>query len=134
MYELHGWANIRENTIEVDDDGLNKIVDQIKEVISKLQWDRGLLQLNGINGEYHLTISCATNHRGQVTDDILGLYRYIANIASGSYGIIYIRDDEDMKGYENQFQVFVLVRGKLCKQEDPFLSPVIPVVEDESID
>ena len=64
---------------------------------------------------------------------MVNLFQYIAKIAPGSYGLLYIRDDEDhLRGndYENCFRVWRLCRGTLIELDDPFLSPAIPVVED----
>jgi hypothetical protein len=49
----------------------------------------------------------------------------------GSFGLIYERDDEmpDPPG-TNAFRVRVMARGKLTERQDPFLSPVNPVIED----
>jgi len=33
--------------------------------------------------------------------------------------------------YPNEFRVFPLVRGAVTEHADPFLSPAIPVLEDE---
>ena len=44
--------------------------------------------------------------------------------------MFYMHDDEDRTGMENEFQVFVIARGKIRREKDPFLSPFIPAVED----
>ena len=45
--------------------------------------------------------------------------------------MIYLYNDEDRNGKENQFQVFLLARGKIEEKADPFLSPIIPTIEDK---
>ena len=131
MYEFHGWITIRESTGISEEDKIDEKVDKIKSFINKLAWMSGVLDIRAVNGTYHLLALGLTNHRGQEADDIFNLFQYIGNIAHGSYGLLYIRDDEDTKGNDNRFQVFVLTRGNLYEREDLFLSPFVPIVEDE---
>ncbi|NOU92933.1 hypothetical protein GC093_06750 [Paenibacillus sp. LMG 31456] len=49
---------------------------------------------------------------------------------AGSYGLLYTQDDEDVED-NNKFVVWKLTRGILTREKDSFLSPYIPVVEDE---
>ncbi len=70
------------------------------------------------------------NHRSEY---IIELFQWVAENAPGSYGILYIRDDEDQSrdnDYSNCFRVWRLCRGQLTERDDPFLSPAIPTVED----
>lgn len=134
MYEFHGWACIRETPNVVDEERLDKIIDSIKLFIKNLNWTTGILDIQAVNGEYHLSVSGLTNHKGKDAKDVLTLYRFIAQKAPGSYGLLYTRDDEDQSGNDNRFQVLVLVRGSLVEREDPFLSPFVTVVEDECMD
>ena len=131
MYEYHGWANIRENTfsIEEDEDNISSIIESIRQYISSLKWNSGLLDICPVNGEYHLILTGFSNH-SYVEKDIINLYNFVAEISPGSYGLLYVHDDEDMNGNDNSFSVFVLTRGSLRRHKDPFLSPFIPVVED----
>jgi Immunity protein 7 len=80
--------------------------------------------------EYHGWVAGNTNHRSQAIQDVFDLYAYISSVAPGSYGILYMHDDEEI-GFENEFRVYVLTRGNLTVHKDPFLSPYFPVVEDE---
>lgn len=131
MYEYHGWATIRETATCDEEDNMEKIVINIKEYINNLNWCNGILDLHVVNGEYQLIIAGLTNHKGHEAKELFMLYNYIAREAPGSYGLLYIWDDEDKDGFSNKFQVHVLVRGQVKLQEDPFLSPCIPVIEDK---
>ncbi|MNN35540.1 hypothetical protein D3C81_1493930 [compost metagenome] len=82
------------------------------------------------NGIYHLSVGGFLNRKTSEAEEIIKLYQFIAEHASGSYGLLYTRDDEDIEGYDNEFRVFVLARGSLQLKEDVFLSPFVPVVED----
>ncbi|BDP41120.1 hypothetical protein DAETH_10890 [Deinococcus aetherius] len=50
----------------------------------------------------------------------------VASEAPGSYGVMSWRDSER----DDDFTVRVMARGRLSDHPDPFLSPVIPTVED----
>lgn len=71
------------------------------------------------------------NHKSFEAGEIIELFQFIADQAPGSYGLLYTRDDEDIEGYDNEFKVYVLARGTLRRQEDVWLSPFVPVVEDD---
>lgn len=131
MFEFHGWAKVQEAAAPIEEKNIDKIADLIRIKIREQDWNTGILELCAINGEYHLVFSGFTNHKGKDAKDIFNLLGYIGNIAGGSYGLLYIRDDEDISGKDNEFQVFALVRGKLKGYKDPFLSPVVPILEDE---
>ncbi len=132
MFEYHGWATLREtfSNEENFNEKTEQIVISIKQKIDELGEDNGLLDLRAFNGEYQLHLSGLLNHKGQRAKDLLKLYEFIAKSAIGSYGILYIHDDEDVNGQDNEFQVFVMARGSITKAKDVFLSPFIPTVED----
>lgn len=131
MYEFHGWATIRETPHLVEEENLDKVIDSVKLFIKSLNWTSGgALDVRPVNGEYHMSVSGFTNHKGKDAEDVLSLYQFLAQNAPGSYGILYVRDDEDRNGHDNRFQVLVLARGVLKEREDPFLSPYVPMVED----
>lgn len=47
-------------------------------------------------------------------------------------GLIYERDDETTEPPgQNAYRVTVVARGRLSVRDDPFLSPNVPVIEDE---
>ncbi|MGR6542089.1 Imm7 family immunity protein [Paenibacillus tundrae] len=55
----------------------------------------------------------------------------IGVMAPGSYGMLYVFNDEHPKHF-NEFNVYVLTRGNVEERNDPFLSPLIPTVADDS--
>lgn len=95
MVELHGWLTVSE-TFEDEDllpqHTLETIMQQVNDIIEsnpcgiKMQYANGTAFLH--------TLFCA-NHRTAEVDAIIGIYQRIAETASGSYGMIYLRDDED---------------------------------------
>jgi hypothetical protein len=137
MYEFYGWASIRESVREVDEGNLDTIVEKIQAYIDQLaprhtlvSYHTRLELFQGNSSVRCFTMSGQKNHKSAVIPDIFEIYELIAKLAPGSYGILYIRDDEDAH-YWNDFQVYVLMRGKLTQRQDPFFSPIIPTIEDE---
>lgn len=88
------------------------------------------LTLQYMNGTPFLTALLYANHRTNETDNIIETYRSIAKTATGSYGIIYLRDDEDTKHY-NEFQIFIFKKGECIYKTDDVFSPCIPTIEDD---
>lgn len=101
MVEVHGWITLRETYKLVEDE----------------------------NGEYFIEFSRYANHRSGDVMDLLSLFETVGRIAEGSYGLLYMHDDEDREHY-NDFVVYRLARGRVTVFQDSFLSPLIPVVED----
>lgn len=131
MVELHAWATIRESyDPENEEDNLDEIILQLHKFCEKMQWV-DLLKIEYYNGVPCLTVALYKNRIVQEVKEVFELFLFIAKIAIGSYGLIYMWDDEDKEGQENSFQVYRLARGKFEKKEDIFLSPAIPVIEDE---
>lgn len=132
MVEYYGWINLRDSTYESDDKEMNIVLSKLYSYISKCKLNdtSGLVNLHKVNGSYQLLVTGNTNHLSQDVIDIFNLYEFIAEIAKGSYGLLYIRNDESEDAF-NEFEVFVLARGKIKKEKDPFLFPCIPVIEDD---
>lgn len=133
MIELHGWITIREHyeAIETEEENIDIVVSYIKEELNKQLWFHP--QIKVLNGEYYMEFTLFANHKNSELEEVFQLYNIIGQAAKGSYGLIYLHDDEDNGGKENEFQVFVLAKGKVKQCKDSFLSPFIPLVEDEWI-
>lgn len=133
MYEYHGWITLRESFLNEDDteENIDEIVSDVNDKIYSLDCGNGLLDLRAVNGEYHLSVSGLLNHKSQQAEELFSLFEFIAENAVGSYGLLYVRDDEDENGEDNKFQVYVMARGKIEEKKDRFLSPFTPTVEDE---
>ncbi len=127
MVELHGWLTICK--CYGDEDELTD--DEHKSIQNNNQSDH--LKNCGVtlsykNGVAYLSVLHCSNHRTEEVDEIIGVFCDAAKAANGSYGIIYMRDDED-KEYFSEFQVFVFKNGECSKVRDKMLSPCIPVIE-----
>ena len=134
MYEFHGWVTIRESPGEQGEDQqlLERLVADFRAQIRSYNWTSGgALLLDWFNGAYHVLASGLFNHADSRAVQLLELFTAVAERAPGSYGLVYVHDDEvDDLAARNRFQVWVLARGRLYYREDPFLSPYVPTVED----
>jgi len=132
MYEFHGWITIRESFNNDDDwdSNIEELIEKVKEKLEKSELGNGLTDIRSVNGSEFVVMSGFYNHGNGVTDKLLDFYKFVSEAAVGSYGLLYVHDDEDENGEDNEFQVFVLAKGKLEKKKDAYLSPFIPVVEE----
>lgn len=130
MIELHGWVTVRETYKATydEEEHMDIIIEKIKREIENLSWFKP--QIKALNGECFLEFTLFANRKNPQTQEVFGLYKRIGELAEGSYGLIYLYDDED-KGRENEFQVFSLSRGTVKEFRDSYLSPIIPTVEDK---
>jgi len=83
-----------------------------------------------------LTMSSSRNHRG-MAPTVLKVFAWLARHVSGSYGLVYLHDDEDegesaracgrdWTDHTNAFSVWRLLEGNVEEFDDPFLSPIAP--------
>ena len=129
MIELHGWMKLSEVYEDEDacsPDTLSGIREQVQQILNT----HGL-QIIYRNGEAFLETLFCSNHRTEEINTILDAYTETAKAATGSYGMLWIRDDEDPERF-NAFQVYIFKHGKQYLQEDTMLSPCIPEIEDNA--
>ncbi|WP_180970110.1 Imm7 family immunity protein [Deinococcus planocerae] len=128
MFEFHGWFALRNSTSEEDDQAMWGIVVRLRERIRRLGWESSAsAEVRPMNGTYFLFVHGNLNRRGFYGPELDDLLASVAAEAPGSYGVMYWRDSE--RGDDN-FTVRVMARGRLVDHPDPFLSPVVPTVED----
>jgi immunity protein 7 of polymorphic toxin system len=135
MLEVHGWATIwftPENRDRENEQALQETaVERVETYVRELGWGHNpWVGFRRVNGQAHVRADGITTHSANVREPLLDVFRYIAQVAPGSYGLVYLRDDEEDPGHEQEFRVYVLARGELTEQADPFLTPFQPVVED----
>lgn len=141
MYSVHGWATIwpsykNDDTVDnmLDDDQMDALRRKIADHIQELGLNRTEQQMHpfaeirALNYTTHLWLSGSNNH-AVWHETIMDLFTFLATVAPGSYGLLYVENDED-PGHANRFRVWVLARGAFVERGDPFLSPHFPVVED----
>ena len=130
MVEVHGWITLRETCKVVDDDNIEALLKLINNEIGKIAYPQ--IQINVNNGNYYIELSVYSNHMSGAVNDLIALFDTIGEIAEGSYGLLYIHNDEDNENYNN-FMVHRLARGTVEVYPDTLLSPTIPTIEDEWI-
>ncbi|MDX3696393.1 Imm7 family immunity protein [Streptomyces europaeiscabiei] len=127
MFEYHGWITVRESAVDDDDEArLRQIVDELQLRIAQTA-SPYLLDLRWMNGEPFIHLGGHSNHRS--SPDVVELFKHVAVVAPGSYGLLHVRDDED-PGHENEVRVLRLVRGRVTQHAEALLSPCIPTLED----
>ncbi len=129
MVELHGWLTISETCHDEDlfsQAEIDDIKQKVNEIIINCDNDIELQYINGV--AFIHTLICSNHHTKQV-DSVIETYKNISKVATGSYGCIYLRDDEDTVHY-NEFQMYLFKRGDCIYKIDKDFSPCIPVIED----
>ena len=131
MFQAHGWAVVASNTYETDDEADAELLTTLTEQVGFVRTTDVKVHLDiGLNGDLH--VLSVAGHRNHRYEPIVELFQWLASHSSGSYGLLYLLDDEDFQrgDHTNEFRVWRLARGVLEEQSDPFLSPFIPTVED----
>ncbi len=129
MIELHAWITIREtykSTID-EEDNIELIINDIKKMISDMP--NLNVPVKSMNGTYFIEFSVFSNRHNNETYEAFEVFNEIGKMAPGSYGLIYLYDDESFE-HDNEFQVFSLTKGKVKKVNDYYLSPITPTIED----
>jgi hypothetical protein len=133
VYAAHGWFVLRQDAYgETDLAAEDANVGRIREQAEALKIGAGaLVDLRRSNGMWLLSLSGYQNRPRGSSRDIEKLLGLVAELLPGSYGILYESDDErvDPPG-GNAFRVRVMARGRLTEREDPFLSPLVPTIDD----
>ncbi|MFI2297517.1 Imm7 family immunity protein [Actinacidiphila glaucinigra] len=129
MFEYHGWISVRESAgaddNDFNNDRLREIVEGIQSRIREID-SPYLLDLRWMNGEPFLHLGGFPNHRDE---DVVRLFAEVGERAPDSYGLLHIRDDEDLV-HGNEVVVHRLIRGTVTEHTEPFLFPCVPALED----
>jgi Immunity protein 7 len=126
MYEWHGWATIRDTATvaDVEENPSRLVLSRVRTLLAEqAAVANETADLSVANGEHHLWLAGSHNH---LAPGIVGLYRAIAAVAPGSYGILCTHDDD----VSNCWDRWVMRRGQVCQQPDHDLSPHVGLVED----
>lgn len=132
MTETHAWLTLRYSDYDSEDAPQQAFLAAFQEYLRQHHaWvlREGLVRFAHRNGLACFTLDAQHNHKGEPFYP-LEIFRWAAEHSTGSYGLLYFQDDED-PAHDNEFQVYVLKRGKLIKAQDPFLSPCIEEIERE---
>ena len=130
MVEINGWISIHITTDGENEYGkLEKAIEKIDHFLKPLKLFNQFFKIEALNGYHTLFIGLNHNHENGYYDLIYQLLNEICIIAPGSYGIIYIRNDEDKLDF-NKFKIIKIAKGKITIEDDDFLSPCNPIIED----
>lgn len=128
MVELHGFITLRESYEINDEENFGEILNKVNAEIKNLKYSS--LQIKSVNGEHFIGFLSFTNHMSEDIKEMISFFGKVGKIAKGSYGLLYIHNDEDEDNY-NYFIVHRLARGRVDVYKDNLLSPTVPVLEDE---
>jgi hypothetical protein len=128
MFQFHGWAVIESDVYASNDEADQTAAGLIESELTRLGigYQGGGHVNKGLNGLNSVTVSGMFNHYSASVEEF---FRFIGATAVGSYGILFLQNDED-KEYGNEWRVARMVRGRVSLEADPFLSPCIPTIED----
>jgi hypothetical protein len=130
MFEYHGWITLRSTAEAVDDEPPLRL-DEIQALVDELA-GYALMDLQPMNGTYFIHLGGNPNRSGVHGAEIHTLFAEVGRHAPGSYGLLYVHDDED-PDRRLDFRVFRLARGTVTEHADHLLSPVVPTLEDEDL-
>ena len=131
MYEFHGWIGLAESPEESDAGNLQPILDELRTLLGRLDWQTASADLATFNGQPFLRMDGLINRRRDEADDVDDLLRFVADRLKGSWGLVYERAaDMPVPPGPGAFRVRALARGVIHERLDPFLSPCQPVIED----
>ncbi|MFF0345226.1 Imm7 family immunity protein [Kribbella sp. NPDC004875] len=125
MYEWHGWATVVASPSPDDDDTQQH---NAEEQVRRLLADAGGVANETVdcrlaNGMVHVWLAGSHNRRD---DTVIDLFRSIARVAPGSYGVLYAYEH----GLDDGWQRWVMRRGTVELEADTDLSPHLGTVED----
>ena len=128
MFEWHGWATIVASPGAEDDAAAEARQRDAEALVAQLIADAAgaaneTLDLRPANGSVHLWLAGSHNHRDET---VIGLFCSIARAAPGSYGVMYVLDDDAGCTWDR----LVMRRGTVSREADTSLSPHIGVAED----
>lgn len=130
MIEFNGWLTINSDSDELDVIGLNKkLIADVENILHEFKAQNQFCEIKEINGFVNLFAGGRHNHDNGYSDDLLKILQKICEIASESFGIIYVRWPEDEINW-NQYKVYQIAKGKITIKDDVYLSPCNPVIED----
>ncbi len=120
LYEFHGWIAVHHHTHDTDPNAQEECWRGVEAYIGQLgQPTVGVHRKNGVDSVW------VHGQHNSHAPYVLELFAWVGRHAPGSYGLLYTRGELD-----DDFVVHRLCRGAVTKHADPFLSPVLPTIED----
>jgi hypothetical protein len=152
----YGWCVLRSSRDQyraADIDSVDRIDDQVvsadRELWSQFrQWmathDECYIKWDlheCLNNHHGILMFCVSrNHRASL---VWNMVHWIADHGAGSYGLLYVHDDEDAIGntdygrgtddFSNAFRVHRILNGRVTEMSDPFFSPIVPTLNPRDL-
>jgi hypothetical protein len=130
MIDINGWLVLSNSADgETHSGSLSEGLSDLKEYVLSLGSFNQVFAFNKVNQNHVLNITIAHNHNLDYIDMIEELLNKVAKRLIGSYGLVYVWNDEDLENHNN-FVVYKLAKERVTKERDPFLSPCNPIIEE----
>ncbi|MFC4671768.1 Imm7 family immunity protein [Seohaeicola nanhaiensis] len=131
MFEYQGWVTILGSYDEdgAPDVGIDEIFELVKQEVERIKHFEWELGMRYFNGSPRLWVIGFNNRPAGQWDEIFSLFSLISKIAPNSYGHLSFYDDELGPGKSDNYYTYVLRKGSMTLEKDPFLSPLSEKVE-----
>jgi hypothetical protein len=128
--EIIGWAVLSESYIW-DEDLILDSENIMASIIAKFgePYANEIIELYRINGSAIVSLVMGHNHYTSRTDDFIKMFDLISEVAPGSYGKMYIYDNEGKFAPYNVVTELVLARGEVKRYQDAYFTPYVPKIE-----
>ena len=133
MYEIYGWVQL--SPINVDDTcdlDLQTRITHVKQLCEDAQWGRNRIEVLELNGFSTLVVCANPNRKRFEAESLQVILHTVVTELPHAYGVVYEYVEQDGDGFgAGSYRVNVIRRGTIEVRQDPFLSPKIPIVEDQ---
>lgn len=131
MYAANGWFTLSDSAYESETSTLLTGLAQVRETLLVGSPLSSGCRVSPVNGTYVLTITVGANRPGALAQALSALLDDLGRLLPGSYGVLYAYDDERLTTPGgNAFEVSVMRKGVVTVEEDAYLSPIVPRIED----
>ena len=121
MIQINGWLEIiptyLDEDVHTEIDEIS-IYSQVDDIISNQEYND--LKIISKNGVKVINFFLCTNHKNAEAEEMLKTFEKIAQVATGSYGLLHVWDEYDD---EDNFRILVARKGVVEWIKDELFSP-----------
>ncbi|SCY39560.1 Imm7 family immunity protein [Butyrivibrio sp. INlla14] len=131
MIEIQAWLTIWATHLNEDvhtEINEEEIYAKVEQIVSNLKYNK--VDIIKRNGPQTIHMTLCDNRKTEKSEELIAAFNEIAEVATGSYGMLYYWDDEDPEKYDD-FQVLVARKGKTEWKKDEYLSPQSTMIFDD---
>ena len=88
MLEYHGWITLRDSPGEGDERRTDELAHEIEQSVARIHAEFRELGMRAMNGDHTIWMAGFRNRWTADMEEILGLFREVAEKAPGSYGLL----------------------------------------------